>query len=146
MKFVSLFTIGIIAGSMITIQSVLNSALGKKTGNLGSVLILTLVSISILLVLIILFPNTASLRNIPGMAEWYLYIGGVLGVVILAAPIFLIPKIGTTSTLTALVVGQLLLALLLDHFGLFGFPKVEINLMRIVGVVLLALGAFLIRQ
>jgi bacterial/archaeal transporter family-2 protein len=146
MKFVSLFTIGIIAGAMITIQSVLNSALGKKTGNLGSVLILTLVSISLLLLLILLFPNTASLRNIPGRSEWYLYIGGVLGVVILAAPIFLIPKIGTTSTLTALVVGQLLLALLLDHFGLFGFPKVEINLMRIAGVVLLALGAFLIKQ
>lgn len=146
MKFVSLFTIGIITGAMITIQSVLNSALGKKTGNLGSVLILTLVSISLLLVLIILFPNTASLRNIPGMSEWYLYIGGVLGVVILAAPIFLIPRIGTTSTLTALVVGQLLLALLIDHFGLFSFPKVEINLMRIIGVVLLALGAFLIKH
>lgn len=137
---------GIIAGSMITIQSVLNSALGKKTGNLGSVLVLTVVSILLLLLLIILFPDTANLKNMPGVSEWYLYVGGVLGVAILAAPIFLIPRIGATSTLTALVVGQLLLALIIDHFGLFSFPKIEINLMRTMGIILLVAGAFLIKQ
>ena len=137
---------GAIAGSMITIQSVLNTALGKKIGNLGSVLILTVVSIALLLLLIILLPDTASLRNIPGLSEWYLYVGGVLGVAILAAPIFLVPRLGATSTLTALVVGQLCLALIIDHFGLFSVPKIEINLMRIAGIILLVAGAFFIRQ
>ncbi len=146
MRFFILFLIGIMAGSMITIQSVLNSALGKKTGNLGSVLVLTIVSITLLLILIIIFPSTANLKNLPGMSEWYLYIGGVLGVAILAAPIFLIPRIGATSTLTAFVVGQLFLALIIDHFGLFSFPKIEINLIRIMGLILLVLGAFLIKQ
>lgn len=138
--------IGIVAGSMITIQSVLNSALGKKTGNFGSVLVLTLVSILVLLVLITFFPNTANFQSIPGRTEWYLYLGGVLGVVILAAPIFLIPRIGATSTLTALVVGQLFLAVIIDHFGLFNFPKIEISLMRVAGVILLVAGALLIKQ
>lgn len=146
MKFFSLFTMGVIAGSMITVQSVLNSALGKKTGNLGSVLVLTVVSISLLVLLIILFPDTANLKHIPGVSEWYLYVGGVLGVAILAAPIFLIPRIGATSTLTALVIGQLFLALIIDHFGLFSFPKIEINLMRIMGIILLVAGAILIKQ
>lgn len=146
MRFLILFLIGITAGSMITVQSVLNSALGRKTGNLGSVLVLTIVSIAVLLLLIILFPNTANFRGIPGLSEWYLYLGGVLGIVILAAPIFLIPRIGATSTLTALVLGQLILALIIDHFGLFSFPKIEINLVRIAGLILLVVGAFLIRQ
>ncbi|MCB0212775.1 MAG: DMT family transporter [Anaerolineae bacterium] len=146
MKFFMLFTMGIIAGSMITIQSVLNSALGKKTGNFGSVLVLTGVSIGLLLILIMVFPNTASFTSLPGRAEWYLYLGGVLGVAILAAPIFLIPRLGATSTLTALVVGQLLLALVIDHFGLFGFPKIEVNFIRFIGIVLLVAGAFLIKQ
>lgn len=146
MKFFTLFTLGVLAGSMITIQSVLNSALGKKTGNLGSVLILTIVSISLLVLLITLFPDTANLKHIPGVSEWYLYAGGLLGVAILAAPIFLIPRLGATSTLTALVVGQLLLALIIDHFGLFSFPKIEISLMRMMGIILLVVGAFLIKQ
>jgi transporter family-2 protein len=146
MKFFTLFTMGAIAGSMITIQSILNAALGKKTGNLGSVLILTVVSISLLALLIILFPNTANLKNIPGVSEWYLYVGGVLGIAILAAPIFLIPRLGATSTLTALVVGQLSLALIIDHFGLFSFPKIEISLIRIAGIILLIAGAYLMKQ
>jgi len=146
MKLFSLFTMGAIAGSMITVQSVLNAALGKKTGNLGSVLILTLVSTSLLLLLIILFPDTANFRDMPGVSEWYLYAGGVLGVAILAALVFLIPRIGATSTLTALVIGQLFLALIIDHFGLFSFPKIEINLMRTMGIILLVAGTFLIKR
>lgn len=146
MRFFALFAIGLIAGSMITIQSVLNSALGRKTGNFGSVFILTIVSIIVLLLLMALFPTTANFRDLPGVGEWYLYLGGILGVVILAAPIFLIPRIGATSTLTALVLGQLFLALIIDHFGLFNFPKIEINLVRVIGLILLVAGAFLIRR
>ena len=146
MRFWGLFLVGILAGSMITTQSVLNALLGKRTATLGSVLILTIVSISVLLVLVFIFPNTANFKKIPGLSEWYLYIGGVLGVGILAAPIFLIPQIGATATLTAIVLGQLLLALLIDHFGLFSLPKVEISFVRILGVALLVLGAILLKK
>jgi bacterial/archaeal transporter family-2 protein len=140
------FGLAILAGAMIAIQSVLNAALGEKTGHLGSVLILTLVSVSVLLILIRLFPSTADLRQLPGLSQWYLYLGGILGIAILAAPIFLIPRIGATATLSGLVVGQLLLAVLIDHFGAFNVQRVEIDLTRLFGVVLLALGAYLITK
>jgi transporter family-2 protein len=146
MRFLGLFLIGILAGSMITIQSVLNASLGQRTGNFGSVLLLTIVSIAVLAVLIIGFPATANFRQLPGLSEWYLYIGGALGVGILAAPILLIPRIGATATLTAIVLGQLLLALLIDHFGWLSSPKIEISLLRIVGVLFLLLGAFFLRK
>jgi transporter family-2 protein len=141
-----LFVLAVLAGSMIAIQSVLNSALGEKTGHLGSVLILTFVSVFALVVLIRLFPGTADLRQLPGLSQWYLYAGGILGIVILAAPIFLIPRIGTTATVTGLVIGQLLLAILIDHFGVFSVPRVEIGFTRMFGVLLLALGAYLITK
>jgi len=139
-----LFAIGVLAGSLITIQSVLNSTLGQRAGYFGSVLILTLVSIAVLAVLIVLFPSTADFRHLPGLSEWHLYLGGALGVAILAAPIVVIPKIGATATLTALVMGQLLLALVVDHFGLFASPRIEADLPRLAGVFLVVLGAFLI--
>jgi transporter family-2 protein len=66
--------------------------------------------------------------------------------VILAVPIFLIPKIGATSTLTGLVIGQLLLAVLMDHLGVFNIQRVEIDVTRIFGVILLTLGAYLITK
>jgi len=146
MRLLPLFSLAILAGSLITVQSVLNSALGQKTGYLGSVLLLTLVSLSALVVLILIFPQTANFRAIPGLAQWYLYLGGLLGVVILAAPIFLIPRIGATSTLTGIVLGQLLLAIIIDHFGLFGLPRMAISLQRVLGAILLVAGAYLVTR
>jgi transporter family-2 protein len=113
-------------------------------GNLGSVLVLTFFSAILLIVLILFFPSTSNFRNLPDISEWYLYIGGFLGVAILAAPIFLVPRIGTTSTLIAIVLGQLIIALVIDQFGLFASPKVEISLARGVGVFLVAIGAYLV--
>jgi bacterial/archaeal transporter family-2 protein len=144
MSLLVFFGIAVFAGSLITIQSVLNSALGERTGNLGSVLILTGISLVVLLILVGAFPGMAHLRHLPGLSQWYLYVGGILGIAILAVPIFLIPRLGATATLTGLVVGQLLLAVLIDHFGIFNVPRVEIDLTRIFGILLLALGAYLV--
>jgi len=143
---IGLFGLGIVAGAMITVQSVLNASLGGRAGLLGSVLLLTLVSIAFLIVLVLLFPSTANFGSLPGLNEWYLYLGGVLGIIILAAPIFLIPRLGAALTLTAVVLGQLTLAVIIDHFGLLAAPKVEAGLLRIAGVALVALGAFFISR
>jgi len=144
LRLVFLSGLGVIAGGLIAVQSVLNASLGQRLGNFGAVLILTLVSIGTLLVLILFFPSTASLSNLPGLSEWYLYVGGILGVAILAAPILLVPRIGTTSTLIAIILGQSIIAMLIDHFGLFASPKVEINFARAAGVILVGIGAYLV--
>ena len=143
-KMILLSGIGVVAGCFIAIQSVLNSSLGQRAGNLGAVLLLTFVSVGGLVFLIICFPSTASFKNLPGFSEWYLYLGGLLGIAILAAPILLVPKIGTTSTLISIVLGQSIMALLIDQFGMFASPKVEISIARIIGVVFVAVGAYLV--
>ena len=141
-----LFGLGILAGALITVQSVLNSTLGTRAGVLGSVLVLTLVSIAVLIVLILVFPNTANFGALPGLSQWYLYLGGVLGIIILASPIFLIPKIGAAGTLTAIVVGQLTIAVVVDHFGILSVPRVEASILRVAGIALVALGAYLVTR
>lgn len=138
--------LGIVAGGLIAFQSVLNSSLGQRVGNFGALLVLTFISGIFLIFLIIIVPGSSSLGNSPGRSEWYLYLGGILGVAIVAAPIFLVPRIGTTSTLIAIVLGQSIFALLIDHFGLFASPKIEIDLARAAGVILVAIGAFLIAK
>jgi bacterial/archaeal transporter family-2 protein len=143
-RLVVLFLAGIGAGSAIAVQVALNAALGKRTGDLGSVLILTLVSILVVLPLTLLFPGTANLRGLPGPDQWYLYAGGILGVVVVTAPIILVPRIGATATLTALVVGQLAVAVAIDHFGLLGVPSSPITVTRAVGILILVTGTLLI--
>jgi len=143
-KVLLLSGIGVVAGGFIAIQSVLNSSLGQRAGNLGAVLLLTFVSACGLILLVVCFPSAASFKNLPGFSEWYLYLGGILGIVILAAPILLVPRIGTTSTLISIILGQSIMALLIDQFGMLASPKVEISITRITGVFLVAIGAYLV--
>lgn len=143
-RLLALFAIGIAAGALVAIQSVLNAALGKRAGDLGSLLILASISVVAILPLIFIFPSGSNFRGLPGLSQWYLYLGGVVGMLIVAAPIFLVPRIGATATLTALVVGQLTLAVIIDHFGLLGVPRNELTITRILGVLILVLGTLLI--
>jgi len=144
MRVFLFFIAGIAAGSLIAFQNVFNADLGKRIGTLGGVLILTAVSLLVAGVLILLIPHSADFSGLPGLDHWYVYLGGLLGVAIVSVSIILLPQIGSTATLTALVVGQLTAALVIDHFGLLGSPKIEIDLGRVAGVAFLVLGAFLI--
>ena len=143
-KGLLLWGIGVVAGGLVAIQSVLNANLGQRAGNLGAVLLLTFVSTASLILLIVCFPSTASFKNLPGLSEWYLYLGGLLGIAILAAPILLVPRIGTTSTVISIILGQCILALLIDQFGMLSSPRVEISTARIMGVLLVGIGAYLV--
>jgi transporter family-2 protein len=44
-----------------------------------------------------------------------------------------------------LLAGQMLAALLLDHFGLLGYPFHPLSLGRVAGVLLLMAGAYMVR-
>jgi transporter family-2 protein len=59
--------------------------------------------------------------------------------------ILLTPKLGATLTLAMMIVGQLMAALIVDHYGLFGGTIVRLSATRIAGVILLLLGVSLIR-
>lgn len=65
---------------------------------------------------------------------------------IIVSPIILVPKLGAALTLTAIVVGQLTIGIVIDHFGMLSAPKIEAGLLRVVGVVLITLGALFISK
>jgi len=79
-------------------------------------------------------------------APWYLFAGGMLGAIFVSSVIFFIPKIGVTTVLAASIAGQLIAASIIDHFGYFGLAVHQISPGRIIGILLLLGGIFLIRQ
>ena len=58
--------------------------------------------------------------------------------------IILAPKIGAANTLGLVVGGQMVLAIILDHFGLLGFAQHAVNMYRVAGTILLIAGVLLI--
>ena len=87
-------------------------------------------------------PDLTAARALP----WYAWIGGVYGVVFVVAATWAVPRMGVATTVTLMVAGQLIVSLVLDHFGAFGVPKQPINLNRIVGIGLVVTGVLLARR
>lgn len=144
MQILLLVLIGVATGAIVALQNVINASLGRYVGALGAVFVVAVVGALLMLVVVLVVPGLVSLRRLPGPSQWYLYLGGVVGILIVAAPVFLVPRIGATATVTAIVSGQLIMALAADQFGLLGTPQISISPVRVAGVILLAAGAFLV--
>ncbi|KGK89723.1 hypothetical protein DP73_08790 [Desulfosporosinus sp. HMP52] len=143
-KLLSLpFLIAAISGVAMAVQGTLNSSLSQKTSLLSATLLVhiigTLVSLGVMLTWRApFFSHTWS--SIP----WYLYLGGVLSVIIVGLVATSIPKVGVCNATTAIIIGQVSMAVLIDHFGLFGVTKVHWSPWQLLGIGLFAAGAKLL--
>ena len=78
-------------------------------------------------------------------APWYvLLFGGLLGVVIVGGYAFVIPRIGLAPAITVAVASQLIFSALLSHYGILGAVQQPLTMARIVGILVLLLGTWLI--
>jgi transporter family-2 protein len=75
-----------------------------------------------------------------------LFTGGLIGAFYVAAITFIIPTLGTALTFALIIAGQLLAAMVIDHYGWLGMSVQEISAGRIIGAVLLIAGVILIRK
>lgn len=77
-------------------------------------------------------------------APGYVFLAGPVGVLITYLVVVSIPRLGVAATATAIVVGQVGTAALIDHWGLFGLERHPLAWWQLGGVALLALGAWLL--
>lgn len=75
---------------------------------------------------------------------WWAYIGGITEAIGLTLNIVLFNHIGSTQTAILPVVGQLVTSALIDQFGWFKMPIINLDLWKIIGLILLFMGACLI--
>lgn len=87
-------------------------------------------------------PNLSELSNIP----WYLWIGGCLGVYAISMSIYTAPKLGFLTFSGLVIFGQLVISMLLDHFGWIGTDKTPINWQRLLGGIIIFIGVLLTLQ
>lgn len=87
-------------------------------------------------------PDVEAAKGLP----WYAWIGGLYGVIFVVAATWAVPRLGVAMTITLMVAGQLMLSLILDHFGALGVPQAPISLTRLAGVALVIGGVILVRR
>ena len=57
------------------------------------------------------------------------------------ATIVLIPRLGAATTVGLILAGQVVPSVVIDHFGLIRVPVHELNVPRLIGAVLIVVGA-----
>ncbi len=117
----------------------MNASLGKFVGAWNAVLLAGL--IGALLVLAIATPGLSRLYSQLGRIPPYLLLAGPLVAGITYLVVLTVPRLGVANATTAILLGQLATAFILDHLGAFGLERHPFQLSSLLGIVLLALGA-----
>ena len=134
--------IALAAGVALATQSAINTQLAKAMS--GEAVIATFISFAVgtIVLFFIAWVKTdlwGNLSTVPSQPWWKL-IGGILGAVVVFTTVLLAPKLGITAMLFFIIVGQLITATTIDHFGLIGMPIREINITKFIGLIIVAFG------
>ena len=134
--------IALAAGVALATQSAINTQLAKAMS--GEAVIATFISFAVgtIVLFFIAWVKTdlwGNLSTVPSQPWWKL-IGGVLGAVVVFTTVLLAPKLGITAMLFFIIVGQLITATTIDHFGLIGMPIREVNITKLIGLIIVAFG------
>lgn len=79
-------------------------------------------------------------------APMWSWLGGLFGAFFVTVIIVLAQTLGATTSMAWLLAGQFITAMVLDHYGLISFEVHEASLPRIIGVILVVIGAVLVNK
>ncbi|WP_048000317.1 DMT family transporter [Lactiplantibacillus herbarum] len=71
---------------------------------------------------------------------WWIWLGGLLGVIGLTTNLLLFPRLGSIQTAVLPIFGQIVMGILIDQFGWFSSPRLPLTLVKVAGLLLVTLG------
>src|SRR5688572_26369712 len=142
-----LFILPFMAGVAMTIQAGVNSQLRTVLNNPLLAAFISFITGTVALGLLLLFSRkTIPSLSVYGTTDWYNLTGGLLGAFFVMVVILTVREIGTANMFALVIAGQFLTALVFDHYGLIGFKVNPVSIQKIIGVLLIIVGAYLINK
>lgn len=137
------FIYSIIAGAAMSIQGVMNTRLGEKTGLYeanayvqGTAFILSLIAAWIL--------GKGNIRAFGEVNKWYL-LRGAFGLVITITVMLAMGKLSPTIAVSSILIAQLLTAAVIDAFGIMESEKIAFGWNKYCGLLLMLGGVILFK-
>ncbi|WP_171227871.1 MULTISPECIES: DMT family transporter [unclassified Ruegeria] len=128
------------AGFGIPILAALNAALGKVIGSpTAAAVVLFAIAFAASALVMALFPGFAALSKIAN-APKHLLLAGVLIAFYVLSITHVAPHFGVGNAVFFVLLGQLISAAAIDHFGLFGAQVEPLTLLRMGGIAVMAIG------
>lgn len=132
------------AGLAGSVQVAIMGRLGERIGTVEALAFATLVTAALAFPILLV-----ARRSVDGYVATFrqpawLWLGGLMGLLVVFSITYAAPRIGTAATIGLIIAGQLAMGALIDRFGLFELERVPLTWPRVLGIVLLALGAALV--
>ena len=139
--------LALLAGAMIPFQSAMNSTLGKNLQSpyYSSLIVFVVAAVAISIYILTSRFALPTATQFAAAPKWS-YLGGVLGGTYILLIVIAAPKLGIGNVTVMVLLGQVLAAIIIDQFGLLGAVKHILNWQRLIGVVLLISGVYLIKK
>ena len=139
-------SLALFAGILMAVQAPTNALLGKASGSPIVAAFISFVVGTVALGAMVAASSgrlfAPELKSVP----WYAWLGGLYGAFFVAIATFGAPKVGVGPLLTAAIGGQLIGAVILDHYGLLGLARQPVSIEKVGGVILVLVGAWLVRR
>jgi bacterial/archaeal transporter family-2 protein len=132
-----------LVGGLIALQAPINSGLGRATGTFPAAAISFTIGTTILVAIVVV---TGQVSKVSGAAHvpWHYLIGGLLGAAYVTTVLLTVRTLGAGGVTAATVAGQLTTSVVIDRLGVLGLEKTPITLARVIGVLLLFVGTWLV--
>ena len=135
-------------GIGIPVLAAINGALGQRLANpfaAGAVLIWVGLIVALTVTLVSTRGDVAPIAGRMPPLGW-LYAGGLFMAFYILSITWLVPRFGVGNAVFFVLLGQIVMATVIDHFGLLGAPRLPIGPIRAAGVALMLVGVFLARR
>ena len=137
----------LVLGALLPIQAIINARLSRVVSSSIVTAFISFAVGTIALFFYLLLTRQFHLQAIPfRQSPWWIWIGGLLGTFYVAGIVVLVPRLGVALSFSLVIAGQMMIAMLFDHFGWLGVAVREISFGKIAGAILLIVGVFLIRK
>ena len=139
--------LSLLAGALIPFQNAMNSALGKQLQSpYFSTLIVFAVGLLGMITYIVFTRSPIPVMTQLVAAPKWAYLGGILAGIYILLIVICAPKIGIGNLTVMVLLGQILAAMVIDQWGLFGSLVHKINWQRFAGILLKISGVYLVKK
>ena len=75
---------------------------------------------------------------------WWAWLGGICGLWGLTVNIIIFPKLGAMQTALMPMLGQIVMGIIIDSFGLLQSPQFQFSFLRFLSIIIILLGMFMV--
>lgn len=135
--------LSLLAGMAGSIQVAVMGRFGERIGILEALAFSALGTAAITCIVLLVVRHSFDGYAAAARQPPWLWVGALMGAIVVFTITFAGPRIGTAATIGLLIAGQLVMGAVIDRFGLFGLDRIALHWPRVLGIVLLGIGAAL---